>query len=341
MEQRIQKWLGVEKVIFALREGDRLIRDNGRDAFTSGERALFLKHFGRKPGPWRGSKKNKEDWYCLWPVRSGKEWIACYALGWKKNGTHFTPEEKYLLDLVSERTALTFETRRWMKALARSDRQSAIGFMSLAMAHEIRNPLTAMGTLVQLLPRKKSDEKFMDEFQKVMNREINRLTHLTESVLDFSKDGGEKSEPVDFQEVVDQVVKLLKPLFDMKKTRLIVRNPRVPHFTGNDHQMQSLIMNLLQNAFQSAGPGGMVQISTSLTRGKSGPHWIQLSVRDDGPGIPKENLKNIFNPYFSTKNGGTGLGLAICRKIVADHQGFLTAKSFPQKGAEFKVLLPI
>ncbi len=185
-----------------------------------------------------------------------------------------------------------------MKALARSDRQSAIGFMSLAMAHEIRNPLTAMGTLVQLLPRKKSDEKFMGEFQKVMNRGNQPPYPFNESVLDFSKDGGEKSELMDFQEVVDQVIKLLKPLFDMKKTRLIVRNPRTPYFTGNDHQIQSLIMNLLQNAFQSAGPGGMVQISTSLTGGKSGPHWIQLSVRDDGPGIPKENLKKIFNPYF-------------------------------------------
>ncbi len=238
-----------------------------------------------------------------------------------------------------ERAGLYLENISLWKRLEVVDRKSLAGFMSLAMAHEIRNPLTAMGTLVQLLPRKKNDSMFLEEFQKVMIREISHLTHLTEAYLNYSHPSQGKNKQVDLRDVVNQVVQFLKPHFELKKSRLTVRNPEGLFLSGDGHQIQSLVMNLLLNAFQAAGPGGLVQISSRLSR-KSGKKWVELEIGDSGPGIPKQNLEKIFNPFFSTKDEGTGLGLAICRRIIQEHLGNLTIKTHPRKGTQFLVRMP-
>ena len=340
MEKQIQKTLGVQQAVFAMRQGDELLRDSGKTAFSSSETVEVLRHFDRKPEPWILTKKNSGNWLGFWPVKTNGEWTACIGLSPKKKGGRLSGEEMNFMKLAVDRTALFLETGRLWKALELADRHSAVGFMSLAMAHEIRNPLTAMGALVELLPRKKDNLGFMDDFQKVMNREIIHLTHLTESFLSYSKDGPKKSEPVELHKIVLQVTQLIKPLFAMKESRLGVKNSGNLFVTGDEHQLQCLIMNLLQNALQSAGHGGTVHISTGVPQRKSGGKWIEINVKDDGPGILPENFNKIFDPYFSTKSSGSGLGLAICRKIVEEHGGLLTVKSASRKGAHFNVLLP-
>lgn len=342
LEKSIQKTLGLQRVVFALREGENLVLENGKEAFAPAERAGLLKRLNGDSRSWIIPAKRKGSWLGFWPVRgSDGACVACLGLGQKKNGGSLSPGEKKFLDLAVDRVAVFWETRELWKCLERADRQSAVGFMSMALSHEIRNPLTAMATLVQLLSRKKDDANFMEDFQRVMNREITHLTHLTETFLDFSKSAGESRGRINLQEVVKQVTGLLKPLFNLKKTRLVVTNPGNLFLAGNEHQMESLIMNLLQNAYQSAGPGGIVHLSTRLLPGKPGGKWVELKVGDNGPGIPPESLKKIFDPHFSTKSGGAGLGLAICRKIVGNHLGHLTVKSSPRKGTEFRVLLPV
>ncbi len=341
IERVLQKQLGLTQVVFASRQRDSLKNLVGKDPFIPVENKLVLRHLNQTLKPWICTQKDSAKWLGFWPVMAGSDWIACYGLGRKTNGKPLGEDEKGLMDLLVDRTSLELEIQRLWECLERSDRQASVGFMSAAMVHEIRNPLTALGTLVQLLPQKKNNPEFMESFQKLMIREINHLTHLTESFLNFSKFNPEKAEWVDSHRLVSQVIQLLGPLFAAKKVELKSAISPNLRFKGDEQQIESLVMNLLQNALQSVKPGGMVAISTRfLPQTKSLGPWVELKVKDNGPGISKENLERIFEPYYSTKGEGTGLGLAICRKVVENHKGLMTVISPSNKGTIFRVLLP-
>jgi signal transduction histidine kinase len=210
------------------------------------------------------------------------------------------------------------------------------------MVHEIRGPLTALSTLVQLLPKKKGDERFMMSFQQLMVREINRLADMTETFFSFTHPQQKKIALIEFSQVVNQAVELLGPLFEVKRVQLKKKNHLNLFFKCDEQQMESLVLNLLQNALESVNSRGKVEISTALlSRSAYGPgQWMELKVKDNGSGISKENLKRIFDPYFSTRSRGTGLGLAICQRVVENHRGNIKVSSLKQ-GTVFQIFLPI
>lgn len=287
-------------------------------------------------------KNSKREWAGLWPVTKGKDLLGFWGVGGKKNGKGLSPDEKRLMELLADHTALVLAVHALGGELENSSRQASLGFLTAAMAHEVRNPLTAMGTLLQLLPQKKDEPAFMDSFQNMMLREIQHLTRLTENVLDFSKGANSYLEKVDLNQVVQRVAWLLAPLFASKRIHFKVVSVPGLYLKAVESQLESLLMNLLQNAFQSAHPKGKVEFSArflSPSKGK-GP-LIEIQVKDNGKGISKENLKKIFEPYFSTKGGGTGLGLAVCRKVVESHGGHWEVKSgVKYRETVFKVFLP-
>ncbi len=343
VEKSLQKHLGFSSALLLLRHETGLPTVGGNRPLAPSEEREMTRRFHRALKPWKAQgAARKGAWERFWPVVVGKEWVACYAMGSKSSGLAITEDEEKVIELLADRTALFLEERRLWKHLENADRQASLGFMSAAMVHEIRNPLTALDTLVQLLPRKRKDEQFMDSFQTLMQKEIHRLTKLTETFLNFSKSTLENRGEVDLRRVIERVVQLLGPLFATKKVQLMVDTTLSPLLEGDEHQLESLVMNLLQNAFRSVGNGGMVEISTGfLKKAGSGPgSWIVLQVKDNGEGIPKENLGKIFNPFFTTRGEGTGLGLAICQKIVEHHRGRLEVKSVPKRETVFRVLFP-
>ena len=183
----------------------------------------------------------------------------------------------------------------------------------------------------------------MTAFKELMPREINRLIHLTENFLGLAKPSTAAHPVVDLSQVIHRVARLLRPLFEGKKATLTVTAPADLGLKASESQMESLILNLLQNAFQSIQAGGTVSLlARSLKRSSQGPGpWVELQVKDNGEGVFHGDLSLIFDPFFSTKEGGTGLGLAICQKIVQNHQGFLTVKNSPRKGVIFSAVLPL
>lgn len=287
------------------------------------------------------SKNLKREWAGLWPVKRGKDLLGYWGISGKKNGKELSLDERGLMDLLATHTAIILEAHAWGRELENASRQASLGFLTAALAHEVRNPLTAMGTLLQLLPRKKNDPNFMDSFQNLMLREIQHLTRLTENFLDFSKGTNSYWEKVDLDRIVRRVGWLLGPLFNSKRVQFkIVSTPGL-HLKAVESQLESLLMNLLQNAFHSVGINGKVELSTRFLTVKGKGSQIEIRVGDNGKGITQENLKKIFKPYFSTKGDGTGLGLAICRKVIENHGGQWDVKSrVKSRKTVFKVLLP-
>lgn len=341
VEKFLQKKIGFSQAVFALRHEKVLKTTGGKSPFSAPDQKAVMAHLSRTLKPWIRGKKDGGRWLGFWPVVVRKDWVGCFALSRKPRHQGFSSEEKKLMELLADRTAFYLEEQRLWKYLKRADRQSSLSFMSAAMIHEIRAPLTALSSLVQMLPEKKDDELFMSAFQPLMLREINRLSGMTETFLGFTKFYPKGTGRIEFSQVVDQTVKLLGPLFEIKRVQLKVKNSRDLFFKGNEAQMESLILNLLQNALESVDSRGKVEISTALSsRPAHGPApWIELKVKDNGTGISKENLKKIFNPYFSTKGGGTGLGLAICQRVVENHRGNIKASS-SKRGTVFQIFLP-
>ncbi len=333
--------LGLTQAIFFYRDKEGLINPAIKTSIPKSVYKTLNQGSDQNLKPWYCPKKVSSAWLGFWPVKSGIGWGTCYGLGRKRNGEALSAEEKKLMELLVDRTSLELETQRLWESLERSDRLASVGFMSASMVHEIRNPLTALGTLVQLLPRKKNNPEFMESFQKLMLREIDRLNCLTETYLNFSKFNVEKAEWVDLHQLIGQKIQLLAPLFASKNVQLKSDNPPGLRLKGDGTQIESLVVNLLQNALQSVGPRGKVAISSSfIPRKKDKGPFAEIKVRDNGPGITKENLDKIFDPFYSTKADGTGLGLAICRKIVENHNGLLTAASPANGGTHFRIMLP-
>lgn len=282
-----------------------------------------------------------KPWAALWPVLFGGECIACWALGPKVQKASRKKEEDQIMELVCARTAFWLEQRGLWNRLESANRQATLGWLLGAVVHEIRNPLAALNTFVQLMPQKGGDKEFLQSFHRVASKEIERLNGLTGNLLDFLKTEPEKLKKTDLRQLVDHAADLAQPLFRSKKVELKIQVSKPLLVNGNEGQLESLVFNLLQNAFSAAGAGGWIAVAGELRRDKAkGGPFVLLQVKDNGKGISKEELGLIFNSFYSSTKGGSGLGLAICQKIVSNHGGRLEVKSRPGKGSVFSVYLP-
>ncbi len=279
--------------------------------------------------------------FIYWPILIDGECAACFVLGLQTGEFRLTNDQKLAVELLADQAVdLLLRKKLWEKIQA-TNRQAVFDWMSTAMVHEIRNPLTALETLIQLLPQKREDPFFMDEFQKIMKKEIGRLSDLTNGLLDLSGADPEKMTIVDLKDIIRQIIQLMGPLFFSKKIQLKVKASKNLYLKGNETQLKSLLINLLQNAFKAVESEGVVELSTHfLAKSPRGPNWLKIQVKDNGRGISKENMVKIFSPFFSEDHLGTGLGLAICQRITENHKGYMEVKSQFGKGTVFSLCFP-
>ncbi len=229
----------------------------------------------------------------------------------------------------------------------RAERLEAVAALSASLAHEIRNPLASIRSSVEQLARSKyatGDERFLAE---LIVRESDRLSRLLNEVLDFSRVRASKFLPVDLCEVATAVTRLVKEHPDCPSDAVLeVRGPRTV-LDGDGDLLHRVIANLVLNAVQAArGKAVHVIVSVGDTDGGVDfphghlDHAVRVEVRDDGPGIPDEIRKRLFQPFVSARPGGSGLGLAIVQRAVEAHRGLVLVDSKPGAGTAFTVLLP-
>ena len=204
----------------------------------------------------------------------------------------------------------------------------------------MRNPLVSIQTFFQLAPDRLHDEEFLTTFLGMTANEVKRISDLITELLSFARSPTRSLGPLSLNEAVDRVVTLLEP--EAKKHRLTINRvfaQDVPLVHADADQIKQVLINLILNAIQATRPGGSVSIATRAVQ----HHQIecgQIEIRDTGVGIPKEQLNDIFNPFFTTKDKGTGLGLAITHQIVAEHGGSIAVHSREYEGTTILVDLP-
>jgi PAS domain S-box-containing protein len=227
-----------------------------------------------------------------------------------------------------------------------AERLAALGTLSAGLAHEIRNPLSAIKTFVQLLPRKVAKEGFLEKFQRTVPREVNRIDGLVESLLELSKVPKYHYEPTDLEALLRSSIQFMEEsLREAGVECSLSIEEELPPVWADPKQLVKAVHNLILNGAQAMPGGGKLEIAAGQSERSHhlpprGDAWVLVSFRDHGPGIPESLLKDIFNPFFTTKDKGTGLGLAITHKVVSEHGGAIEAGNAADGGACFTVHLP-
>jgi len=235
---------------------------------------------------------------------------------------------------LKEQTDILFQTE---EQLRRADRLSALGELSAGMAHEIRNPLGSIKGAVEILQDDYRPGEAKYEFIQILQKETDRLNQIVQEFLSFARPKQPEFQLADMNMSIESVLTLTAQ--EAKKAGVTVEK-RLDQSIGKRSLDAGLLkqafLNLVLNAIQAMPSGGVLNVESGLR-----DDAVEVTIQDTGIGIPEENRKKLFSPFFTTKKNGTGLGLAITYRIIQNHRGTIDVKSEQGKGTTFTVKIPI
>lgn len=231
------------------------------------------------------------------------------------------------------------ELKKLEENVQRNARLSAMGELASAVAHEIRNPLNSISTIIQLLIKDfqpADNENEFNDLTKIVYNEVGRINKTIVNFLQFATP--EKLSPAEFP--LSSLLKQLKiqftKLLSEKNISLEIDNNTDTVVIWDNDKILQVLINLIQNAAEAIKENGRVKISVEVLSEN-----IEIKITDSGPGIPPNVLPKIFNLYFTTKTTGSGIGLSLVQKIIENHGGIINVQNIASGGAEFTINLPI
>ena len=222
------------------------------------------------------------------------------------------------------------------------ERRALVGQMNAIFAHEIRNPINNITSGIQLLDKILPVDFEQRNVLKGIIDDCDRLTHIVDTVLTFSKSQSYNRDPIDLPILIEQILNRWVPR--MKRTsvtHVLKVEENLPRILGDERALGQVFNNLVSNAVRAMEEtdGGMLSVRIKPIQKASGTPGVQVDVLDTGPGIPQEVQDRVFEPFFTTKPDGTGLGLSITKQIITMHEGTITLNPLPE-GTSFQIILP-
>lgn len=220
----------------------------------------------------------------------------------------------------------------------RKEKLSAMGELASGVAHEIRNPINAIGMIAQRLQKEFSPDGDKGEFNSItalLRSEVTRINKIIQQFLDYAKPLEVKPEEVDSDEYFNQVYQLFLGQADKRRINFTMHGSNPCTIKIDPELMKQALMNLLQNSFDAVGEGGNIRVNYICEDNR-----LEILISDNGIGIPEESNRKIFDLYYTSRKDGTGIGLSITQKIIEQHGGAISFESALNEGTKFKVVLP-
>jgi len=211
------------------------------------------------------------------------------------------------------------------RELAAKERMAFLGEMAARIAHNVKNPLSGMKTIVQLMEEDQSLPENARGDCRMLVEEIDRLNRNISQVLRYAKPARDTDRPADLASVVKRVAALLRPEAERRHITLMVSEPDSCLVEGGEEAASDIVSNLLVNALEASPEGTTIRVR--LARLPEQPESFELAIEDRGPGISPEKRDKIFLPFFTTRAGGTGLGLAIVKRRAEEIGGSVECQS--------------
>lgn len=308
--------------------------------FKNNRSPLILEQDQDLPEELRNSLRDMHSHMVL-PLFREKELLGIWALRTSLRSTNpytsFSDNEIELLIHVSEEIVSQLDQVQHFESQERQERLAALGEMSAALAHEIRNPLGALHGAAHLLKTSKTlageeDKECVD----IVSKEVERMQKTVDQYLSFAR-RSEEPIPVDLSTLVRKVIHDIRRKSEQTRTQIHEAiEPHLPQLNSDPLKVEQVLFNLVQNACEAFSKN----IWVSVKFAPASKEQVEISVKDDGPGIPASVLPNIFTPLFTTKKAGSGLGLPICKKIIESLGGSVSVESQLKVGTTFHLRLP-
>ena len=291
------------------------------------------------------------------PLRQLRDGVAAVGRGELNHAIEVkTRDEIHELALAfNETTRKLARMRELEERVQRSSRLAALGTLAAGIAHDIRNPLTAIRMMTRLMSESHEDPSTRDKFDRIVPRELERVSRVIDDMLDLARSGELQLASLDINAIVLQALDLFEQecqaqAIEVRRNLAVV----LPTARADEKRIHRALTNIIQNAIQAMPQGGTLSVATALAPfpiaappqpapdgGAPPQDCIQITLSDTGAGIPKDQLPHIFDPFFTTKAKGLGLGMAITHRIIEDHQGTIDVSSDPGQGTTVIVRLPL
>ena len=226
-------------------------------------------------------------------------------------------------------------------SLRQSEMMSLLGSLVAGVAHEVRNPLFGISSILDAFETRFSDRTEYQRYTNVLRDEIGRLTILMEELLEYGKPFRGELYLVSMEEMIARSVRACMPAAEVAQINLESKvEDSLPKVRIDRRRLSKVFVNLIENAIQHSPQKSSVTIEAQRINDGNN-EWVQCAIKDSGAGIPADDLAKIFEPFFSKRRGGTGLGLAIAQRIMQEHGGKLIAGNNPEGGACMLARFPI
>jgi len=273
-------------------------------------------------------------------LTSGVNTIKNGLKNMQKNIHHKIPEIKgeigEIARAINKMARSVAEKEKLEEELRRSERLAALGRLVAGVAHELRNPIGIVKTITQLMEQELRNVPAALEYSKVIKEQVERQNRVIKELLDFGRPSKPIIEPVSINSLLEKVLTFTEPMLRQHNITLeLSLASELPQVRVDGEQIKQVFVNLILNAVQAMPESGKLTIKTFSEKG-----YVCTAFNDTGKGIPPSEIKNIFDPFYTTKDTGTGLGLSISHQIVNLNKGIIEVES-SSKGSTFTVKLPI
>lgn len=330
---KLVNWLAVNERPLVVSESSSLL-----SYFSEEERKLL-------------SRLNAE---LVYPLNVMNRISGILVMGKKVNGKEFDKKELELLSLLFGQAAFAIEhaslyeiQRDRLKRMYRTDRLAVLGELAAGAAHEIKNPLTSIRSTIQYLSNDFDVESEKGQMMHELLNETERINKIVQGLLSFARPSELNSMEINLEQLINQTLLLVNNT--LKKQRIEVEFEYFTEQTtimGDAEQLKQVCLNIILNAVEAMKENDESHPRTLYISIEEGTlidvrsRYLLISFEDTGKGIDEEDIENVFNPFFTTKEEGTGLGLAICFGIINRHKGELEVRSTLGKGTCFTIKLP-